>query len=58
MDNQAKKSILERINKIVSIGSEQNVKKAIIKFKTAMKVEMVQKKFINQLLKTKSGKVL
>lgn len=58
MDAQSKKAILERINKIVSIGSEQNVKKAILKFRTAMKVEMVQKKFINQLLKTKSGKVL
>jgi hypothetical protein len=58
MDKQVKSSILERINKIVSIGSEQNVKAAIQKFHHSMKVEFIQKKFINQLLKTKSGLVL
>lgn len=58
MDKQTKTSILERINKIVSIGSEQNVKAAIQKFHQSMKVEFIQKKFINQLLKTKSGLVL
>jgi hypothetical protein len=41
----------------VSIGSEQNVKKAILKFHQSMKIEQVQRKFINQLLKTKSGMV-
>ncbi len=49
---------MERINKIVNIGSEQNIKRSIQKFHQSMKVESIQKKFINQLLKTKSGLVL
>lgn len=38
LDKQAKSSILERINKIVNIGSEQNVKRAIQKFHNSMKI--------------------
>ena len=40
------------------MGSDQSVKNAISKFNQSMKIEAVQKKFINQLLKTKSGLVL
>lgn len=38
LDKQAKSSILERINKIVNIGSEQSIKNAIQKFNNGMKV--------------------
>lgn len=38
LDKQAKSSILERINKIVSIGSDQSVKNAITKFHQSMKI--------------------
>ena len=58
LDRKSKTDILERINRIVSVGSQGNVKRAIQKFHQSMLVTAVQKKFINQLLKTKSGMVL
>jgi hypothetical protein len=58
MDKQVKTSILERINKIVSATSTQSVIDTIKKFHMNLKITKVQKRFIERLLQTKSGKVI
>ena len=50
--------VLERINKMVDNTSDSNVKKSIKLFYLNFKIEKVQKKFIQRLLQTKSGKVI
>lgn len=46
MNKQAKASILERINKIVSSTSTQAVIETIKKFNMNYKIQKVQRKFI------------
>lgn len=58
MDKKAKASILERINKIVGTTSTAKVAETIKKFHMNFKIQKVQKKFIERLLQTKSGKVI
>lgn len=58
MDKQTKATILERINKIVQSTSNQSVMAAIKKFSLNYKVQKIQRKFIEKLLQTKSGKVI
>lgn len=58
MDKQTKATILERINKIVQATSTQSVVAAIKKFYLNSKIQRIQRKFIEKLLQTKSGKVI
>ena len=58
MDNQKKKEIISKITKIVENSSDQTIKKSIKKFYINFKIEKVQKRFIQKLLQTKSGKVI
>ena len=58
MDNQKKKEIISKITKIVESSSDQTIKKSIKKFYLNFKIEKVQKRFIQKLLQTKSGKVI
>jgi hypothetical protein len=58
MNKQTKGAILERINKIVQATSTQAVVKAIKKFNLNLKVEKIQRRFVERLMQTKSGKVI
>jgi hypothetical protein len=58
MDKKTKTAILERINKIAMATSTQAVIEAIRKFKLNSKVTVVQRKFIERLMQTKSGKFI
>lgn len=57
LDNANKKTILERINKMISGSSNEKVKQSIKLFYNNFKVQKVQRRFIEKLLQTKSGKV-
>ena len=58
IDRTAKMTILERINKIVEATSTQAVLSTIRKFQMNSKIQKVQRKFIERLLQTKSGKTI
>lgn len=58
MENTKKKQILEKLTKLVDSSSDKNVKKSIKMFYLNFKIDKIQKKFIQKLLQTKSGKVI
>lgn len=58
LDNSKKKTILQKINKLVAGTSTENVKKTVRNFYLNFKITQVQVKFIQRLLQTKSGKVM
>ncbi len=58
LDNTKKKTILQKINKLVAGTSTENVKKTVRNFYLNFKITQVQVKFIQRLLQTKSGKVM
>ena len=58
MDRKTKMQILQRINKIVGTTSTQAVADTIKKFHMNFKIQRVQKKFMQRLLQTRSGKVI
>jgi len=58
MDKQSKAAILERISKIVGATSTAAVADTIKKFHMNFKIQKVQRKFMERLMQTKSGKVI
>ena len=58
MDKQTKGVILEKISKILNNTSNAAVADTIKKFHMNLKIQKVQRKFIERLLQTKSGKLI
>ena len=58
MDKQTKGVILQKISKILNNTSNAAVADTIKKFNMNFKIQKVQRKFIERLLQTKSGKLV